>query len=275
MISTVELRRATSIIAGAFSSPLNLTYTPIFSPTHALPNGDAWLDFFTLDATANNQPVTQFDKPIRVTIPFTDQDIKNIDPNTLKIYWKEAGSNTWTPLKTTVDIKNRVAAAETDRPGQCSLMGDTTKDIVPPKTSIQISADKAPDGRVASAILQWMAAPEDAAAATNSLSFQFLDTSTPNASETMRSYLWLPSLASAIAWQQPWRNAYWAVREPPLLDGPDNNLALGIAKGDEVLDWREMVGRYPGATIKLLEGGDHALSDFDDHLADVLGFLGL
>lgn len=49
-----------------------------------------------------------------------------------------------------------------------------------------------------------------------------------------------------------------------------------IAKGDEVLDWREMVGRYLGAEIKLLEGGDHALSDFAQaHLADVMAFLGL
>jgi len=48
-----------------------------------------------------------------------------------------------------------------------------------------------------------------------------------------------------------------------------------IAKGDEVLDWREMVGRYPGAHVKLLEGGDHALSDFDQHLEEVLAFLQL
>ena len=48
-----------------------------------------------------------------------------------------------------------------------------------------------------------------------------------------------------------------------------------VAKGDEVLDWREMTGRYPGARIKLLEGGDHALSDFDAHLEEVLAFLQL
>ena len=47
-----------------------------------------------------------------------------------------------------------------------------------------------------------------------------------------------------------------------------------IAKGDEVLDWREMTSRHAGASIKLLEGGDHALSDFDTHLPDVLRFLG-
>ena len=48
-----------------------------------------------------------------------------------------------------------------------------------------------------------------------------------------------------------------------------------IAKGDEVLSWVEMSARYRGGRIKLLEGGDHALSDFEDHLPDVVEFLGL
>lgn len=55
---------------------------------------------------------------------------------------------------------------------------------------------------------------------------------------------------------------------------PERYFAV-IAKGDEVLDWREMTGRYPGIRIKLLEGGDHALSDFDAHLDEVLAFLQL
>ena len=54
-----------------------------------------------------------------------------------------------------------------------------------------------------------------------------------------------------------------------------NNLLLIAAKGDEVLDWREMTARYPSAQLKLLEGGDHALSDFDDHIGDVLAFIDL
>ena len=48
-----------------------------------------------------------------------------------------------------------------------------------------------------------------------------------------------------------------------------------IAKGDELLDWREMQARYPRATVRLLEGSDHALSDFEQHLPFVLDFLGL
>jgi uncharacterized protein len=60
---------------------------------------------------------------------------------------------------------------------------------------------------------------------------------------------------------------------PAAITRPERYFAI-IAKGDEVLDWREMHARYAGARIKLLEGGDHALSDFETaHLADVTGFL--
>ncbi|MBS0317140.1 MAG: esterase [Proteobacteria bacterium] len=48
-----------------------------------------------------------------------------------------------------------------------------------------------------------------------------------------------------------------------------------IAKGDEVLDWREMRERYAGARIRLLEGSDHALSDFAAQIDEVFDFLAL
>ena len=60
----------------------------------------------------------------------------------------------------------------------------------------------------------------------------------------------------------------------PAITRPERYAAV-IAKGDELLDWREMTGRYPGATIKLLAGSDHGISDFDDHLPFVLQWLGL
>ena len=61
---------------------------------------------------------------------------------------------------------------------------------------------------------------------------------------------------------------------PAAITRPERYAAI-IAKGDELLDWREMCGRYPGANIRLLEGSDHALSDFDEHLDFVVEFLGL
>ena len=61
---------------------------------------------------------------------------------------------------------------------------------------------------------------------------------------------------------------------PGPITRPERYLAI-IAKGDELLDWREMTARYPGANLRLLEGSDHALSDFDDHLPHLLRFLKL
>lgn len=55
---------------------------------------------------------------------------------------------------------------------------------------------------------------------------------------------------------------------------PERLLAI-IAKGDEVLSWQEMHARYAGCRVKLLEGSDHALSDFDAHLPELLAQLHL
>ncbi|WP_077033233.1 YqiA/YcfP family alpha/beta fold hydrolase [Pelomonas sp. KK5] len=61
---------------------------------------------------------------------------------------------------------------------------------------------------------------------------------------------------------------------PGELSRPERYFAV-IAKGDEVLDWREMNGRYAAGTVRLLEGSDHGLSDFEDHLPALVDFLDL
>ena len=48
-----------------------------------------------------------------------------------------------------------------------------------------------------------------------------------------------------------------------------------IAQGDEVLDWREMAARYADGPMQLLDGNDHALSDFESSFSAVRDFLGL
>ncbi len=60
----------------------------------------------------------------------------------------------------------------------------------------------------------------------------------------------------------------------PAITNPDRYYAL-IAKGDEVLDWREMSAHYRGAHMRLLEGSNHAITEFADHLDEVLAFLDL
>ncbi len=48
---------------------------------------------------------------------------------------------------------------------------------------------------------------------------------------------------------------------------------LIAAKGDELLDWQEMVDFYAGAKQLVLEGSDHGISNYSDHLPAVIGFI--
>jgi len=48
---------------------------------------------------------------------------------------------------------------------------------------------------------------------------------------------------------------------------------LIAAKGDELLDWKEMAAFYPGAKQLILEGGDHGISDYANHLPAVIDFI--
>lgn len=59
-----------------------------------------------------------------------------------------------------------------------------------------------------------------------------------------------------------------ALAPPARLTNPSRYFAL-IAKGDELLDWREMLARYAGCDGELLPGSDHGITDFDDHLPAV------
>ncbi len=65
-----------------------------------------------------------------------------------------------------------------------------------------------------------------------------------------------------------------AMTPGPQLARPENILAI-VAKGDEVLDWREMTARYARGPLKLVAGSDHGLSDFERHVPELLAHLGL
>lgn len=65
-----------------------------------------------------------------------------------------------------------------------------------------------------------------------------------------------------------------AMTPPRPLAHPRNILAI-VAKGDAVLDWREMTARYAQGPLKLIAGSDHGLSDFEMHVPDLLRHLAL
>lgn len=60
--------------------------------------------------------------------------------------------------------------------------------------------------------------------------------------------------------------------QPGSLINPKRWFAL-IAKGDELLDWREMLARYGLGRSLLLAGSDHAISDFARWQPELIRFL--
>ena len=63
-----------------------------------------------------------------------------------------------------------------------------------------------------------------------------------------------------------------AITPPTRLTNPSRYYAV-IAKGDELLDWREMLARYAGCDGEVLEGSDHGLTDFEAHLPGLVKHL--
>ena len=55
---------------------------------------------------------------------------------------------------------------------------------------------------------------------------------------------------------------------------PERYLLL-LETGDEVLDYRDAVGKYEGARMVIRQGGDHMLQSFPEHLPRMLAFAGL
>jgi predicted esterase YcpF (UPF0227 family) len=57
----------------------------------------------------------------------------------------------------------------------------------------------------------------------------------------------------------------------PAITRPERYYLLA-ATGDEVLDYRDMVARYAGAHQHVIEGSDHAISEFEQYVDEVLAF---
>lgn len=57
----------------------------------------------------------------------------------------------------------------------------------------------------------------------------------------------------------------------PSLTHPERYFLIA-AKGDEVLDWQEMCQKYPGAQQLILEGSDHAISEYAHYIEQIMQF---
>jgi uncharacterized protein len=66
---------------------------------------------------------------------------------------------------------------------------------------------------------------------------------------------------------EQWRELYVPAVSP-------QRYLLLVETGDEVLDYRRAVQRYAGAQQVVVQGGDHSLRSFEQHLPRILAFAG-
>lgn len=91
-------------------------------------------------------------------------------------------------------------------------------------------------------------------------------------------------LSSRVGWHTDYAGQRVEVR-PEFLDelraletgapGEAQRYFLVAATGDELIDYREMLDKYRDCRTRLIEGSDHALSDFERYLPEVLAFCGI
>lgn len=62
--------------------------------------------------------------------------------------------------------------------------------------------------------------------------------------------------------------------EVPTISKPERYFLIA-ATGDEVLDYRDMVAHYQGARQQVIEGSDHAISEFPQYVDEILAFCGV
>jgi murein DD-endopeptidase MepM/ murein hydrolase activator NlpD len=121
------------------------SYDPAPAPTDpdlVSPGGGAVLSV----VDPNGVPVTQFTDPLRITIPYLPEWITEFQENSLGIYIQVYGSEIWQLLPTRFDATKQLAYALTDQTGRFAIFGKPIVDMIPPKTTIELSGPKAADG---------------------------------------------------------------------------------------------------------------------------------
>jgi hypothetical protein len=89
--------------------------------------------------------VDTFDPPLVVEIPLDQAELEVVDPATLGVFWRTP-EGLWSPLPGHVDLVHGVAVAQVSQPGHIALLGRPTRDLVPPRTQIQVSGPASEEG---------------------------------------------------------------------------------------------------------------------------------
>lgn len=100
---------------------------------------------FSLNAYMNGQPVTQFLKPITITVNYSKANLTNINENTIKFSFFNEQTQSWQELPTTVNTISKTISTTVNRLTHFAVMGEA-KDLTLPTTTVDITGDEGENG---------------------------------------------------------------------------------------------------------------------------------
>jgi hypothetical protein len=113
---------------------VDLLYTAVQTPTHALPPGKRGLRLFRLVATnSQGDAINQFEANYNLEVSYTDADLAKLGlvEGTLKLYFYDETTSQWVVVATTLDAPNNKAMGALDHFTEFALLGDP---VVQPTT---------------------------------------------------------------------------------------------------------------------------------------------
>jgi hypothetical protein len=79
---------------------------------------------YQFTAEVDGDSVTEFDEPLTITFTYTDEQLGDMDEETLQIYYYDADAEEWIPLDTDVDTENNTATVTIDHLTIFALLGE-------------------------------------------------------------------------------------------------------------------------------------------------------
>ena len=116
-----------SVPAGAVSDTTRFQLGPLFTDTHSIPSPRGLLfahRAFELSAFRFGQDVHQFDRPLTITVDFTDTDVMGLKLETLQLWTRSGPQGPWAMLGEPARVMSRTMAFTTTHFSQFALFGE-------------------------------------------------------------------------------------------------------------------------------------------------------
>jgi len=128
-VSTTDEKAGISLPANIASGNVSMEITPVSSSGYGSPVANYTAvasQVYNFSVTSGGSALTTFASPVTLTFKYLDDDVKNIDEGSLKVYYWDATKNQWTLVGGTVDKAKNMINVEVSHFSIYGLFGNST-----------------------------------------------------------------------------------------------------------------------------------------------------